>query len=117
MKPQKAFKDASLHFGIIGTLAFVVFILIFQEDWTGRYRFLTYLLPSPVISLLIAKKYPLLGGLLLIVLGIGTAIFDVYFSPAHPGQITGVGLAYTLIFVTAPLVISGAFNLVFWKYC
>jgi hypothetical protein len=114
MKSQSAFEDASLHFGIIGALAFVVFILIFREDWADRYRYLTYLLPLPVISMFIAKKLPLLGGLMMIALGSGAAIFDVVFSPAHPGRITGRGLGYTFVFVTLPLAISGTFYMIHW---
>jgi hypothetical protein len=91
-----------------------VFILIFGKDWTHRYRYLNYLIPLPVISLLIAKRHPLPGGLLQMVTGTGTAIFDVFFSPGYPGQVAGRGLGYTLFFVTMPLAISGFSYLIFW---
>ena len=103
-----------MHFGIVGALAFVVFILIFREDWTDSYRYLSYLLPLPMIALLVARRLSLLGGLLLIGLGIGAAIFDFLYSPASPGQIAGRGLGYTWIFVTFPLAISGVFYLILW---
>jgi len=115
LNAQNAFKDARLHTGIIGSLAFVVFILIFQKDWTDKYQYLIFLLPLPVFSLLIARKYPLPGGLLLIGLGIGAAIFDGFFSPALPGQIAGSGLWYSLIFVSIPLTISGVLSLNLWR--
>lgn len=114
LKSRNAFKDASLHFGIIGALAFAVFVLIFAEDWTHRYRYLNYLMPLPVISLLIAKRLPLPGGLLLAATGIGVGLFDVFFSPGYPGQVAGRGLGYTLFFVTLPLVISGFSYLILW---
>ena len=114
LKSRNALKDASLHFGIIGALAFVVFVLIFGEDWTHRYHYLSYLTPLPVISLIIANWRPLLGGLLLMATGIGTVIFDIYFSPGYPGQVAGRGLGYTLVFVSMPLVISGLFYLILW---
>ncbi len=96
----------------------MVFILIFRADWTDRFRYLSYLIPLPVIFLLAAKRFPFISGFMLIVLGIGAAIFDVYFSPGNPGQIAGRGLGYTWIFVTLPLVISGVFYLIlWWKNC
>ncbi len=110
-----AVKDASLHFGIMGALTALVFILIFQEDWVGRYQYLLFLIPLPVISLIVARKFPLFGGLLLQALGIGAAVFDVYFTPSHPGQITGRGLPYTLLFVTIPLIASGILHLILWR--
>lgn len=114
MKSQQTFKDTGLSFGIIGALAFVVFVLIFGEDWTHRYRYLNYLLPVPAISLLASKKFPLPGGLSLVATGIGVGVFDIFFSPGYPGQVAGRGLGYTLFFVTTPLVISGVFYLILW---
>lgn len=113
---QNALRDASLHFGIVGALAFVVFILIFREDWTDKYRNLRYLLPLPWLLLLLGKRFSLAGGLLLVILGIGVAVFDMFFTPAHPGQIAGRGLGYTIAFVTVPLLISGGLHIVHgWK--
>jgi hypothetical protein len=114
LKTQQAFKDTGLYWGIIGALSFVVFIQIFEKDWTHRYRYLNYLMPLPLISLLIAKRLPLPGGLLLIATGIGAAVFDAFFSPGYPGQVAGRGFGYTLFFVTMPLVLSGYFYLIHW---
>jgi len=114
LKTQLALNDAGLSSGIIGALAFVAFILIFGEDWTHRYRYLNYLLPLPVISLLVAKRLPLPGGLLLAATGIGAGLFDVFFSPGYPGQVAGRGLGYTLFFVALPLVMSGFSYLILW---
>ena len=113
---QTALKDASLHLGIVGALGFAVFILIFRQDWADKYSYLSYLLPVPVIALLIARRFSLLGGLLLVALGIGAAVFDVFYTPGHPGQITGRGLGYSIVFVSLPLVLSGmAAWLAWWK--
>jgi multisubunit Na+/H+ antiporter MnhB subunit len=106
LKTQSALKNIGFYFGIIGALAFVVFILIFGEDWTQRYRYLSYLMPLPVISLLIAKPLPLLGGLLLMAAGVVAGVFDVFFSPGYPGQVAGRGLGNTSFFVAIHLVIS-----------
>lgn len=115
MKTQRIFTGAGLYFGIIGSLTSMTFILIFLKDWTNRFQYLSYLLLLPIIILWIAKKRPLAGGLLLIALGAGTLIFDLLFSPAHPGMIAGIGWGYTLVFVTIPLVLSGVFHIVFWR--
>ena len=115
MNSKNALKDASLHFGIIGVLAFMVWILIFQQDWTKRYQYLIYLLPVPIIFMFAARKFPLPGGLLMIALGVGAAVFDVLFSPGHPGQIAGMGLGYTIVFVSLPLVIAGVFSVLLWR--
>lgn len=112
---QKALRDISLHLGIVGALTFTVFVLIFREDWTNRYQYMSYLLPIPVIILLISRRFPGLGGMLSIALGIGAVIFDGLFSPAHPGQIPGRGLVYTVIFVTVPLLASGLVSIRRWR--
>ena len=112
---QETIRDAGLYFGIIGALAFIVLILIFREDWRDQFQYLSYLLPVPVIALFIAKRLTWLSGLLFVGLGIGAAIFDVFFSPAHPGQIAGRGLGYTLVFVSLPLLISGILYLILWR--
>ena len=114
LKNQHALRDTGLYCGIVGALAFVVFILIFGKDWTHRYRYLNYLMPLPVTSLLIANWFPLPGGLVLMTTGIGAAVFDVFFSPGYPGQVAGRGLGYTLFFVAMPLTISGFSYLIFW---
>jgi len=115
MKQQTALKDAGLYFGVVGALAFIAFLLIFQMDWTERYGYLLYMIPLPVISILLARKFPLPGGLLMISLGASVTVFDVLFSPSSPGEIAGTGLGYTLIFVAMPLALSGVFHLIFWQ--
>jgi hypothetical protein len=115
LKPGHALRATGLYCGIIGALAFVVFILIFGEDKSSRYRYLNYLVPLPVIGLLVAKQFPLPGGLTLMGTGIGAAVFDVFFSPGYPGQVAGRGLGYTVFFVAMPLVISGLSYLILWR--
>ena len=114
MKTDHAFRDAGLFLGIIGSLTFVVFILIFLQDWTSRFHYVCYLMPVPVVVMLIANRMPLPGGLLLIFTGLAALVFDLIFSPAHPGQIAGLGLGYTLIFVALPLMVSGVMFLFTW---
>jgi len=115
VKTGRALRAIGLYCGVIGALAFVVFILIFGKDWTHRYRYLNYLMPLPAISLLVAKRLPLPGGLSLMATGIAAAVFDVFFSPGYPGQVAGRGLGYTVFFVAMPLVTSGFSYLVLWR--
>ena len=111
MKLKNALREVGLYAGIIGALTFLVFVLVFLQDWKARYDWLIWVAILPVFFLLIARKTALIGGLLLIASGIGAGIFDFYYSPAQPGQIAGRGLGYTLAFVSLPLVISGVFFL------
>jgi len=96
-----------LYFGILGTISLLFFVLIFQEDWMHRYSYMIALVPIPIIFLFIARKKPLVGGLLLVALGVVILILDIIFSAGHPGQIAGRGLGYTIVFVSLPLIVSG----------
>ena len=86
----------------------MVFVLVFQEDWMHRFPLMIALIPIFLIALLILKRLPLAGGSLLVALGITALILDILFSAGHPGQIAGRGLGFTLVFVSLPLVASGA---------
>ena len=98
---------AGLYFDILGTISLLFFVLIFQEDWMHRYSYMIALVPIPIIFLFIARKMPLVGGLLLVALGVVILILDIIFSAGHPEQIAGRGLGYTLVFVSLPLIVSG----------
>ena len=104
---------AALYFGIIGAVSLLFFILIFQEDWMQRYTWLWFIVPLPVISLLVACKFRLAGGILMILLAIAITIFDIFSSPGNPGQIAGKGIGYTVFFVSLPLLLSGLFHIIY----
>jgi len=73
-----------------------------------RFPLMIALLPISLIALLLVSKLPLAGGSLLVALGIAVLILDILFSAGHPGEIAGRGLGFTLVFVSLPLVASGA---------
>jgi len=106
---------AGLYLGILGCVSLLVFVLIFQEDWTHRYPLMIALIPISLVTLLILKRLPLAGGSLLIALGIATLVLDVLFYPGYPGQIAGRGLGYTVAFITVPLVASGTLFILWAK--
>ena len=98
---------AGLYLGILGCVTLLVFILVFQEDWTHRFPLMIAMIPVSLIALLMLRRLPLVGGSLLVALGIAALILDILFSAGHPGQIAGQGLGYTVVFVFLPLVASG----------
>jgi hypothetical protein len=73
------------------------------------------MIPVLLVALLILKRLPLVGGSLLIILGIASLIIDVLFNIGHPGQIAGQGLGFTVVFVSLPLVASGALYILWAK--
>lgn len=104
---------AALYLGIIGAVSLLFFNLIFQEDWTQRFTWLWFMVPLPVIFLVIANKFRFSGGLLMVLLAIAIIVIDVLLSPGHPGQVAGRGVAYTVIFVSLPLLLSGLFYIIY----
>jgi len=107
---------AGFYFAIIGSVSLLFFNLIFQEDWTQRFTWLWFIVPLPVVFLIIARRFPFIAGLLMVILGIAVSIFDIFAHSASPGQIAGRGLVYTILFVSLPLVASGiSFILYRWK--
>jgi len=108
---------AGLYFGIIGTVSIVFFVLIFLKDWMDRFSYIPVLIPMVICFIYIAKKLPGIGGLLLVILGVGISIFNMYYTSGSPGQIAGKGLGNTMVFVSLPLVISGFLYISYWwKY-
>lgn len=103
-----------LYLSILGVISLLVFVLIFQEDWTHRYPVMIALIPAFLIALFLIKRLPLAGGSLLIALGVAALILDILFSPHTPGEITGRGVGYTSVFVSIPLVVSGMLFLL-WR--
>lgn len=97
-----------LYLGILGVISLLVLVLIFQEDWFGRFPLMIALIPISLIALLILKRLPLVGGSLLIALGVAALVLDILFYPGHPGQIAGRGLGFTVVIVSIPLIASGA---------
>ena len=104
---------AALYFGIIGTVSLLFFNLIFQEDWLHRYTWLWFVVPLPVIFIVIAGKFRFTGGVLLVLLAAAVTIFDVFAYPGNPGQIAGRGIGYTIVFVSLPLLLSGLFYVIY----
>ena len=101
---------AGLYLSILGVVSLLVFVLIFQEDWVGRFPLMIAMIPVSLIALLslvVLKRLPLVGGSLLVALGIASLVLDILFSVGHPGQIAGRGLGFTVVFVFVPLVASG----------
>jgi hypothetical protein len=104
---------AALYFGIIGAVSFLFFNLIFQEDWLHRYTWLWFIVPLPVIFLVIAGKFRFTGGILMMLMAIAITIFDMFAFPGNPGQIAGRGIGYTIVFVSLPLLLSGLFYIIY----
>ncbi len=104
---------AALYFGIIGAVSLLFFNLIFQEDWMQRFTWLWFIVPLPVIFLIIAVKFRFTGGLLMVLLAVAVTIFDVFAFSGNPGQIAGRGIGYTVIFVSLPLLLSGLFYITY----
>jgi hypothetical protein len=104
---------AGLYIGIIGAVGFIVFASFYLKDYTHRFPFMAALIPVPFIALLIARKLPLIGGLLLAALSVAAFILNVNFPIGIIGQVAGIGqnhsvaIGYTVIFVFLPLLASG----------
>ena len=109
---------AGMFIGLVGAVCFLMEMLTFQLDWVGRYGFMLYLIPTPFISLMLARKWPYIGGALLIILGIAAIAFFFIFPVGIVWNQIGVwnelGLEtiYTVVLVTLPLVISGTIFLI-----
>jgi hypothetical protein len=103
----------ALYFGIIGAVSFLFFNLVFQEDWLQRFTWLWFIVPLPVIFLVIAGKFRFTGGILMVLLAIAITIFDMFAFPGNPGQIAGRGIGYTIVFVSLPLLLSGLFYIIY----
>jgi hypothetical protein len=113
VKQKSYLPRAGMLIGVIGAICFLVAMLTFQLDWVNRYMFMLYLIPVPFICLILAKKYPLICGTLLILLGIAAIAFFFIFPVGIVWNQIGVWnqlsweTAYTVALVTMPLVTSG----------
>jgi len=110
-KTQSPISRIGTFVGLFGGISLTVFIAIFMLDWVGRYDLLLILVPFPFITLFLAQKKPIIGGILLIVFGIFADVLDIYATIGVVGYISGLGLGYTLFFVTFPLITSGMLSL------
>jgi len=99
---------AGLYLGILGVVSLLVFVLVFQEDWTHRFPLMIAMIPISLVALSILKRLPLVGGSLLIALGIAALILDILLNVGNPGQIAGRGLGFTVVLIFIPLIASGA---------
>lgn len=121
-KPKAAYKPwqpnylsrAGMLIGLVGATGFLVAMFTFQLDWVGKYSLMLCLIPVPFINLILARKWPLINGALLIIMGIASIVlFLIYPVGVVWNQIgvwneLGPETIYTLAFVTLPLVVSGA---------
>lgn len=104
---------AGMLIGLIGAICFLVSMLTFQLDWSGRYDFMIFLIPIPFIILKLARKLPAICGIILILLGIATVLFYVVFPIGIVWNQIGVwnelGLEtlYTIFFITLPFITAG----------
>jgi hypothetical protein len=98
---------AGLYLGILGAVNFATFVLIYQQDYFGRFGFMLALIPIPFVCLFLAWKKPFIGGVLLIALGVAVFLIDINFTVGIVGKLAGLGLGFTLVFVTLPLLASG----------
>jgi uncharacterized membrane protein YhdT len=74
---------------------------------------LWFTVPLPVIFLIIAAKFRFTAGLLMVILSIAIAVFDIFAYPGNPGQVAGRGIGYTIAFVSLPLLLSGLCYIVY----
>ena len=100
--------------GLIGAIGFLVAILTFQFDQFGRYDYMFYLIPIPFIILILARKWPFVSSVFLIILGIITPMLYLIFPISILWNKVGVWnelgweTVYTVVFVTLPLIASGS---------
>ncbi len=109
-----------VYIGLIGAIGFLVAMLTFQLDWANKYNFMLYFIPIPFILLILARRYPLIGGITLIILGMETIMLYLIFPIGIRWNLIGVWnklgaeTIYTIVFVTLPLIASGILYLVSW---
>ncbi len=100
-------KRLGLYFGLFGVISFTVLITMLTVA-AGRSDILWIIVPCAFISVLIAWKKPLPGGLLMMVLSaisisINTDTADII---GYSRYIPGLEFVYTVFFVSIPLIIS-----------
>ncbi len=106
LRTNDGFREG-LFLGLIGTLGFLTVLALFQLDWVGRYGFMLYLIPLPIIGLWLARSWPVIGGVLLIVLSIVIVILREIFVIGVVSRVIGLDMGYTLIFASLPLFAAG----------
>ncbi|MFC1875282.1 hypothetical protein ACFLY3_03965 [Chloroflexota bacterium] len=106
-----ALKRAGLYIGFIASFTFMVFIANYQLDHLGRYTMMLLLIPLPFIFLFIGWKKPIIGGILLIIIGTVSIFMEtnvtIGVAQYIPGRGFSYAFSYTLFFVTLPLLASG----------
>ena len=113
VKQSSYLPRAGMLIGVVGAVCFLVAMFTFQLDQASRYVFMLYLIPIPFICLILAKKYPVICGALLILLGMVAIAFFFVFPVRIVWNQIGVWNAlswetgYTIALVTMPLVTSG----------
>ncbi len=115
---QNYLSRAGMLVGLVGAICFMVSMLTFQLDYFERFTYMLFMIPLPFISLVLAKKWPLIGGSLLIILAVTSISVFLLFPIGIVWNQIGVWnelgweTTYTAAFVTVPLSISGTLHII-----
>ncbi|MFA5761370.1 MAG: DUF4405 domain-containing protein [Dehalococcoidales bacterium] len=94
--------------GLFAAVTFLLFTIIYQLDWASRYGFMLYLIPIPFIGLLAAHKWPFIGGIFLVIIGVFTIFLDLNFNIGQAIYVVGAeGIGFTISMIAIPLIVSG----------
>jgi hypothetical protein len=93
--------------GIIGAVGFLTVIALYQLDWVGRYASMLYLFPLPFVGIVLARKWPVIGGGFLVILSLFVIVLRELFVIGAASRVIGLDIIYTLLFVTLPLFAAG----------
>jgi len=110
---QDYLQRVGMLIGLVGSIGFLVSMFTFQLDWNNRYGFMLYFIPVPFILLILARKWSLIGGSLLIILGIMSIVMyfifpiGIVWNQIGVWNVLGWETVYTLVFVTLPLLSAG----------
>jgi hypothetical protein len=109
---------AGVLIGLVGAISFMMAMVTFQLDWTNKYVFMLWFIPVPFICIVLARKYPVIGGILLVLLSIMSVMLYLIFPIGIVWNQIGVWnelspeTMYTIAFVSLPLAASGALFLI-----
>lgn len=104
--------------GIVGAVGFTVAMTTFQLDELDRYGFALFLIPIPYISLILAKKWPHINGILIVILSIMSILMyfifpiGIVWNRIGVWNVLGWETIYTLVFVTFPMLSAGILILI-----
>jgi hypothetical protein len=108
-------KRVGLLLGLFGAICFIILAFTFQLDHFHRFGFMLYLIPVPFIALLLAHRWPYIGGTILAAVGLAIVAIYAYNPIITVWRIAGVwrepgwGIFSILMVVTIPFVMSAVF--------